>query len=55
MEPRRFFDTHLRPNYEEWLEALKDERLAMNAVAAAHNMAAHVLHYWASNDPSQVL
>jgi hypothetical protein len=52
--PRRFFEGHLRPNYEEWLASPLNERLAKNAVADANNMAARVFHYWRDRDPSQV-
>jgi hypothetical protein len=38
--PRRFFDRHVMPNYEDWLASPLDERLAKNAVAEANNMAA---------------
>jgi hypothetical protein len=51
---RRFFDVHLRPNYEEWLASPLDERQAMNALAAANNMAAWALHYWSGRDSTKV-
>lgn len=52
--PQRFFDDHVKPNYEEWLADPLDERLAKNAVADANNMAARVFHHWRGLDPSQV-
>jgi hypothetical protein len=52
--PRRFFEEHVRPNYEEWLASPLNERLAKNALADANNMAARVLHYWRDRDLSQV-
>ena len=51
---RRFFDVHLRPNCEEWLASPVDERRAMNAVAAANNMAAWALHQWSDLDDKKV-
>ena len=52
--PRRFFEEHVRPNYEEWLSSPLNERLAKNALADANNMAARVFHYWRDRDPAQV-
>lgn len=52
--PRKFFEQHLRPNYEEWLRHPVDQRLAKNAAQDANNMAARVLHYWKDLDPSQI-
>jgi hypothetical protein len=52
--PRKFFDRHVRPNYEEWLRHPLDERCAKNAVQDANNMAARVLRYWQDLDRSQV-
>jgi hypothetical protein len=54
ISPRQFLDVHLKPNYEDWLAAPLDERLAMNAVAAANNMAAWAVHYWFKRDLTQV-
>ena len=52
--PRKFFEQHVKPNYEEWLQEPLNERCAKNAVNDANNMAARVLHYWQDLDPSQV-
>jgi hypothetical protein len=52
--PRKFFEQHVRPNYEEWLRDPLDERRAKNAVSDANNMAARVLHYWQDRDRSKV-
>lgn len=52
--PRRFFDNHVKPNYEQWLADPLNERLAKNAVADANNIAARVFHHWRDLDPSQV-
>jgi hypothetical protein len=52
--PRKFFEQHLRPSYEEWLRDPANERLARIAVQAVNDMAAHVLHYWQHLDRSQV-
>ncbi len=52
--PRQFFDNHAKPNYEDWLANLTDERLAKNAVADANNMAERMFRYWQSRDPSQI-
>jgi hypothetical protein len=52
--PRRFFERHVRPNYEEWLASPLNERLAKNAVADTNNMAARVFHYWRDRDPGQL-
>jgi hypothetical protein len=52
--PREFFDRHVRPNYEDWLQHPLDERRAKNAVGDANNMAARVLHYWQDLDRSKV-
>jgi hypothetical protein len=52
--PRAFFEKHVRPNYDEWLRSPLDERCAKNAVAAANDMAARILHYWQDLDRSHV-
>ena len=52
--PRNFFDQHVLPNYDEWLAQPLDERCALNAVAAANNMAERVYHYWKDTDRAQV-
>ncbi len=52
--PRQFFDNHAKPNYEDWLANLTDERLAKNAVADANNMAERVFRYWRGRDPAQI-
>jgi hypothetical protein len=52
--PRKFFDQHVRPNYEEWLHDPLNERRAKNAVGDANSMAARVVHYWRDRDPSQI-
>ncbi|MCB1489872.1 MAG: hypothetical protein KDJ88_20735 [Bauldia sp.] len=44
--PRKFFEQHVKPDYEDWLRAPLDERHAKNAVSNANNMAARVWHYW---------
>ena len=44
--PRKFFEQHVRPSYEEWLRDPANERLARIAVQAVNDMAARVLHYW---------
>jgi len=51
---RKFFESHVLPNYKEWLASPLDERLAKNAVADANNMAARVFHYWRDSDPSKI-
>ena len=52
--PRKFFEQHVRPSYEEWLRDPANERLARIAVQAVNDMAARVLHYWQDQDPSKV-
>ena len=52
--PRRFFEQHVRPNYEEWLHEPLNERRAKNAVSDANVMAARVFHYWKDQDPNQI-
>ena len=52
--PRKFFEQHVRPSYEEWLRDPANERLAKIAAQAANDMAAHVLHYWQGLDRSKV-
>ena len=52
--PRKFFEQHVRPNYEEWLRQPLNERLAKNAVQDANNMAAHAFRYWNDRDPTKV-
>jgi len=44
--PRDFFENHVKPNYNDWLAAPLDQRLAKNAVADMNNMAARVFHHW---------
>ena len=50
----RFFDGHVKPNYEDWLASPLDERLAKNAVADANNMAARAFRYWRDREPARV-
>lgn len=52
--PRKFFDQHVRPNYDEWLSEPLDERRAKNAVADVNNIAARVYHHWKDTDRAQV-
>ena len=52
--PRKFFDQHVRLNYDEWLAEPLDERRAKNAVADANNMAARVYHHWKDTDRARV-
>jgi hypothetical protein len=52
--PRKFFEQHVRPSYDDWLRHPANERLARIAVQAVNDMAAHVLHYWQDVDRSQV-
>ena len=52
--PRTFFETHVKPNYADWIANPLDERLAKNAIGDANSMAARVFRYWQCNDPSMV-
>ena len=52
--PRKFFEQHVRPNYEEWLHEPLNERRAKNAVGDANVMAARAFHYWKDQDPNQI-
>lgn len=52
--PRRFFEQHVKPNYEEWLQDPLDERCAKNAVGVANVMAARVFHYWKDQAPNPI-
>jgi len=52
--PRKFFEGHVKPNYNDWLAAPLDERLAKNAVADVNNMAARVFDHWRSQGAAQV-
>ena len=51
---RDFYDNHLRPNYDAWVDEPRNQRLAKNAVGDANTMAARVYHYWIDLDPSQL-
>ena len=44
----------IQANYDEWLASPLDERRAMNAVAAANNMAAWAFKYWHHRDAAEV-
>ena len=44
MSARLFFDRYLQPNYQEWLTNRLDERLAMNAVLSANQLADWVFY-----------
>jgi hypothetical protein len=52
--PRKFFEQHVMPSYEEWLRHPLDKRLAKSAVQEANNLAAHVFLHWKNRDPSKV-
>ena len=52
--PRNFFDLHVQPNYEEWLDDPLDQRRAKNAVANANDMAERVYHHWKDTDSARV-
>ena len=52
--PRRFFEDHVKPNYEAWLAHPDKEYLAKNAVSDMNNMAERVFHYWSGRDNSQI-
>ncbi len=49
-----FFETHVEPNHDAWLNEPTDIRLAMNAVVSLYHMADHFWHAYASIDPSRV-
>lgn len=49
-----FFDTHVLPNLEAWLNQPTDIRLAMNAVVSLYHMADHFWHAYESVDLSRV-
>ena len=53
-EPRKFFEDHVRPNYDAWIADPLQERLATNAVSDANNMAERVFHYWDGLDRARV-
>ena len=44
MSARLFFDRYLQPNYQEWLTNRLDERLAMDAVLSANQLADWVFY-----------
>jgi hypothetical protein len=44
MSARLFLDRYLQPNYQAWLANRLDERLAMNAVLSANQLADWVYH-----------
>ena len=52
--PRKFFEQHVRSNYEECLHEPLNERRARNAVGDANVMAARIVHYWRDRDTSQI-
>jgi hypothetical protein len=52
--PRQFFDSHVLPNYRDWMAQPLDQRLAKNAVSDANNMAARVFRYWKDIEPQNV-
>jgi hypothetical protein len=52
--PRRFFDNHVRGNYEDWARSQLDERLAKNMVNDLNNMAERVFHHWQQEDSSKI-
>ena len=39
-----FFNTHLEPNYQDWLKDPTDKRLAMNAILSLYHIADHFWH-----------
>ena len=52
--PRDFFETHVRPNYQAWLNSPLEEHLAKNAVAEANNMAERMYHHLSMNNPQLI-
>jgi hypothetical protein len=49
-----YFEIHVTPNLDAWMNQLTDMRLAMNAVVVLYHMADHFWHAYSSNDPSRV-
>lgn len=54
LEPRNFFEQHVRRSYEEWLRDPLDEHRAKTAACEANNMAARVFHCWKDRDRNQI-
>lgn len=49
-----FFDTHVNPAYEEWINDPTSIRLAMNVAVALNQMTDHFWHAYTKVDPSRV-
>lgn len=49
-----FFDTHVKPTYEEWIKDPTSIRLAMNVAVALNQTTDHLWHAYAKVDPSRV-
>jgi len=53
-QAHEYFEIHVIPNLDAWMNQPTDIRLAMNAVVVLYHMADHFWHAYSSSDPSRV-